>query len=253
MAWSDLARHGNRHKRYLNLYGEARYNQPLIDSGAALMIARLLSLIVLSILTCSVFAADAKVLKWPELQPDAPVLRKTIASMSQEQKSRLMRAIQQLDLKQQVDGGKVKASNLTSADTTLLKEDFKDLKPLIGEIEAFEKKRVTEMIPSLNGQVVELSGYVLPLKLKGKKVTEFLLVPVIGACIHVPAPPPNQMIVVQYPNGFPQGELFTPVTVTGKLAIKSSKANLALADGASDVEVGYQMLASEVREYKAAK
>ena len=217
------------------------------------MIARLLTLIVLSILTVSVFAADAKILKWQELQPDAPVLRKSISSMSQEQKNRLMRAIQQLELKQQVDGGKVKASSITAADIALLKEDFKDLKSLIGDIENFEKKRVTDMIPSLNGQVVELSGYVLPLKLKGKKVTEFLLVPVIGACIHVPAPPPNQMVVVQYPAGFPQGEMFTPVTVTGKLAIKSTKANLALADGANDVDVGYQMSASEVREYKTAK
>lgn len=200
-----------------------------------------------------VLAADAKVLKWQDLQPDAPALRKSIGSMSQEQKIRLMRAIQQIDLKRQLDGGKLKATSLTATDTTLLKEDFKDLKPLISDIESFEKKRVEEMIPSLNGQVVELSGYVLPLKLKGKKVTEFLLVPVIGACIHVPAPPPNQMVVVQYPDGFPQGEMFTPVTVMGKLTIKSSKANLALADGANDVEVGYQMLASEVREYKQTK
>lgn len=218
-----------------------------------MMMARLLILIMASALSCAVLAADAKALKWQDLQPDAPVLRKTIASMSQEQKNRLMRAIQQLELKQQVDAGKVKASNITAADTALLKEDLKDLKPLISEIENFEKKRVAEMIPSLNGQVVELSGYVLPLKLKGKKVTEFLLVPVIGACIHVPAPPPNQMIVVQYPEGFPQGEFFAPVTVTGKLAIKSTKANLALADGANDVEVGYQMQASEVREYKSSK
>ena len=217
------------------------------------MIARVLVLIMAILLSNLAVAANVKVLKWPELQPDAPVLRKTIVAMSQEQKSRLMRAIQQLELKQQIDSNKVKTANLTATDHALLKEDFKELKPLIAEIETFEKKRTTEMIPSLQGQVVEISGYLLPLKLKGKLVTEFLLVPVIGACIHVPAPPPNQMVVVQYPAGFPQGDLFAPITVVGKISIKSSKANLALADGAADVEVGYQMLASEVRAYQSTK
>lgn len=217
------------------------------------MIARVFVLIVATVLTHFAVASETKVLKWPQLQPDNPALRKTITDMSQEQKSRLMRAIQALELKQQIENNKVKPANLTASDLGLLKEDFKELKPLIAEIETFEKKRVSEMIPSLQGQVIELSGYLLPLKLKGKLVTEFLLVPVIGACIHVPAPPPNQMVVVQYPAGFPQGDLFSPVTVVGKVAIKSTKANLALADGASDVEVGYQMLASEVREYKSKR
>ncbi|MBM5572419.1 MULTISPECIES: DUF3299 domain-containing protein [Deefgea] len=215
--------------------------------------ARVLLILIAALFSNLVLAAEAKVVKWPQLQPDDPALRKAITSMNQEQKSRLMRAIQQLELKQQLESNKVKPANLTAADVALLKEDLKDLKPLISEIEAFEKKRISEMIPSLQGQVIELSGYLLPLKLKGKLVTEFLLVPVIGACIHVPAPPPNQMVVVQYPAGFAQGDLFAPVTVVGKLAIKSAKANLALADGAADVDVGYQMLASEVRAYNTTK
>ncbi|QZA77692.1 DUF3299 domain-containing protein [Deefgea tanakiae] len=217
------------------------------------MIARIVFIFMAAMLTSLAMATEVKVLKWQQLQPDNPALRKTITSMSQEQKSRLMRAIQQLELKQQLEGNKVKPANLTAADLALLKEDIKDLKPLIVEIESFEKKRVSEMIPSLQGQVIELSGYLLPLNLKGKLVTEFLLVPVIGACIHVPAPPPNQMVVVQYPAGFPQGDLFAPITVQGKVTLKSTKANLALADGAADVEVGYQMLASEVRAYKATQ
>jgi len=215
--------------------------------------ARVLLILIAALFGSVALAAEVKVVKWPQLQPDDPALRKTITSMNQEQKSRLMRAIQQLELKQQIDSNKVKSANLTATDHALLKEDFKELKPLIVEIETFEKKRISEMIPSLQGQVIELSGYLLPLKLKGKLVTEFLLVPVIGACIHVPAPPPNQMVVVQYPAGFAQGDLFAPVTVVGKLAIKSAKANLALADGAADVEVGYQMLASEVRAYNTTK
>ncbi|WP_157314311.1 DUF3299 domain-containing protein [Chitinibacter sp. GC72] len=188
--------------------------------------------------------------KWSDLQPDSASLRATINKMTQEEKTRLMRAVQQRELKAMLDNGKLKASELTPNDIKLIKENHSELSGLINEIEAFEKKRTREMIPALNNQQVQLDGYLLPLKQNGKKITEFLLVPVIGACIHVPAPPPNQMVVVQYPKGYEQGELFAPVTIIGKLTIKSTKANLALADGASDVAVGYQMQAGEVREYK---
>ncbi|WP_410500083.1 DUF3299 domain-containing protein [Chitinibacter sp. S2-10] len=202
------------------------------------------------LLALNVWASEVKQVKWPDLQPDSVTLRSAVGKMNQEEKVRLMRAVQQRELKAMLDNGKLKATDLTQNDIKLIKENYSDLKALIVEIEAFEKKRTTEMSQALNNQLVQIDGYLLPLKQNGKKVTEFLLVPVIGACIHVPAPPPNQMIVVQYPKGYEQGELFAPVTIVGKLTIKSSKANLALADGASDVAVGYMMAASDVLEYK---
>ncbi|WP_373974302.1 DUF3299 domain-containing protein [Chitinibacter sp. SCUT-21] len=213
---------------------------------------RQLLLIALTVFSLNTWANDVKNIKWSDLQPDSPTLRATVNKMSQDEKTRLMRAVQQRELKIMLDNGKLKASDLTQNDIKLIKENYSDLKPLIAEIEAFEKKRTKEMIPALNNQVVEIDGYLLPLKQNGKKVVEFLLVPVIGACIHVPAPPPNQLIVVQYPKGYEQSNLFAAVTVSGKLAIKSSTANLSLADGASDVPVGYTLAANEVREYKKA-
>lgn len=43
----------------------------------------------------------------------------------------------------------------------------------------------------LNRRDIRIPGFVLPLEFDGTKVTEFLLVPYAGACIHVPPPPPN--------------------------------------------------------------
>lgn len=206
--------------------------------------------LAIAALSFNAWANEAKPVKWADLQPDSPSLRATVNKMTQEEKMRLMRAVQQRELKTMLDNGKIKASDLTQNDIKLIKENYSAYAPLIKEIELFEKKRSSEMIPALNNQMVQIDGYLLPLKQNGKKVTEFLLVPVIGACIHVPAPPPNQMVVVQYPKGYEHSELFAPITVTGKLIIKSTQANLALADGASDVAVGYQMQASDVREYK---
>ena len=47
--------------------------------------------------------------------------------------------------------------------------------------------------PALNGQRVRIPGFVVPLERKGDEVSEFLLVPYFGACVHVPPPPSNQI------------------------------------------------------------
>jgi hypothetical protein len=50
---------------------------------------------------------------------------------------------------------------------------------------------------ALDGNNVRLPGFIVPLEVsKEGKVTEFFLVPYVGACIHVPPPPPNQLIYV---------------------------------------------------------
>jgi len=67
------------------------------------------------------------------------------------------------------------------------------------------------LMPGLDGRDVKLPGYVLPLDFDGTLVKSFLLVPYVGACIHVPPPPPNQIVFVQLKGGFKSPELFAPV------------------------------------------
>ena len=63
------------------------------------------------------------------------------------------------------------------------------------------------VVDELNGRTVRMGGYVLPFDLVGgRQVTRFLLVPYVGACIHVPPPPPNQLIYV---------ETDEPIEITG--------------------------------------
>lgn len=50
---------------------------------------------------------------------------------------------------------------------------------------------------ALNGKRVEIDGYVVPLEFEATRVKEFLLVPYVGACIHVQSPPTNQIIYVK--------------------------------------------------------
>jgi len=49
---------------------------------------------------------------------------------------------------------------------------------------------------ALNGTRVRIAGFVVPLEGQRGEVSEFLLVPYFGACIHTPPPPPNQIIHV---------------------------------------------------------
>ncbi len=50
---------------------------------------------------------------------------------------------------------------------------------------------------ALNKKLVSVPGFMVPLEDDADQVSEFLLVPFAGACIHVPPPPPNQMIYVK--------------------------------------------------------
>lgn len=93
----------------------------------------------------------------------------------------------------------------------------------------------------LDGKLVRIPGFVVPLDFGSEGVTTFLLVPYVGACIHVPPPPSNQLILVntETPQAF--GGLFEPVTVTGVLGTSASETELA--------DVGYVIAARDVAPY----
>jgi hypothetical protein len=110
----------------------------------------------------------------------------------------------------------------------------------------------TAVVEKLNGQNVRIPGYLLPLEAAGGKVTEFLLVPYVGACIHVPPPPPNQIVHVQVIQigGHNSGKLFDPVWVIGKMTVKSMAKELYLLDGSADIDIGYAMHATQIKPYQ---
>jgi hypothetical protein len=90
------------------------------------------------------------------------------------------------------------------------------------------------VVAELDGKRVSLGGYVVPLDFESTKVTEFLLVPFVGACIHVPPPPANQIVYVRSADGFEVGGLFDPVTVVGTL--RTSQESTGLADAGYSLE-----------------
>lgn len=102
----------------------------------------------------------------------------------------------------------------------------------------------------LSGKKVRLPGYLLPLEFEGTSVREFLLVPYIGACIHTPPPPPNQMVFVKLTKAYAANGLFEPVWVEGAIKAEHGTHGLFLVDGRSDVDVGYELDGLKVEPYK---
>ena len=120
----------------------------------------------------------------------------------------------------------------------------------IDEFNARAKENETKLVAELDGKTVRMPGYVLPIEFSGTRVIEFMLVPYVGACVHTPPPPANQMVHVKLEQGFENEGLFMPVWVTGQISTAMSTQALAFDDGATQVEVGYSISASAVVPYE---
>jgi hypothetical protein len=88
------------------------------------------------------------------------------------------------------------------------------------------------VVEALDGKIVKLAGFVVPLEGDGNAISEFLLVPYVGACIHVPPPPPNQIVhVIAEQDEAIAYYQFAAVWVTGKLSAQRYNSQFG--------EVGY--------------
>lgn len=88
----------------------------------------------------------------------------------------------------------------------------------------------TKVRPEFNNKRIRIAGYIVPIEYDDNQViTEFFLVPYFGACIHVPPPPPNQLIYVKHPKGFTLPDLYTPFWVDGTVVIETQENELGLS------------------------
>ncbi|MDO6564324.1 DUF3299 domain-containing protein [Amphritea sp. 1_MG-2023] len=97
------------------------------------------------------------------------------------------------------------------------------------------------IVPEMDGKMIRIPGFVVPLVEEGMAVTEFFLVPYFGACIHVPPPPSNQMIHVTFEPGTNVENLYDAVWISGELKV----ATVAHQLGTS----GYTMEAYQIEPY----
>ena len=214
---------------------------------------RITCLIILALAASAASAQNARQILWQDLAPKtSSVAADPFEKLTREQLLTLSDVAATRERK--AKGEKISADDLAREmfGTKRLEQEGLDVDGLLGKRKELAKQRKAQgetVNGALDGQAIRIPGYVLPLEITGKRVTEFLLVPWVGACIHTPPPPPNQIVYVKTDTPFEVTTLFAPVWVTGRLATGATKRELTLLDGSSDIDIGYTVRASRVEPY----
>ena len=198
-------------------------------------------------------AEQVRQITWKNLVPQVEVYNDPFLELTPEQKLDLVVVSRTRQLQSEgVDITPEQTERLTNALTRLEKDhiDIDGLLSLRGEIAAKRKHAMESVNETLNEQQVRLAGYVLPLEMDGLKITEFLLVPYVGACIHEPVPPANQIVLVKFAQGIEVAGRFTPVWVQGKMMTQIGTTKLYLIDGNADIPRSYTLEAGSIEVYK---
>jgi len=99
--------------------------------------------------------------------------------------------------------------------------------------------------PSMDGKRIRISGFMIPLEQQAEQISEFLLAPYFGACIHVPPPPANQLIYVVLAKPIALSESMTDVWVEGTLSTEKMGTDMG--------QSAYRLAGVSVKPYQAAK
>jgi hypothetical protein len=208
---------------------------------------------------------DFTTIDWNDLLPSeffatekqADLLQERLEALPDSAKTAVQKIRSQRALRKNIAEGSFKTEDLSLDNKKLIETDYvakfpqaaafvNDVALLIAEYDALDQATNSD----LDGETVRMPGYVLPLEFDGTKTIEFLLVPTVGACIHVPAPAPNQIVHVRFPSGFESQGLYAPVFVTGRISAIGATVDLSLVDGQSPVETGYRLEATLIEPYK---
>jgi len=151
---------------------------------------------------------------WEELMPEGEEER--LAEMYQAQMARLY------------SGGGVAEGS--AADQAIQIGTFNTVDEIMGQ--------------AADGMKIRLPGYTVPFEYgKDAQISEFLLVPYYGACLHAPPPPPNQTVFVKTEDKIKLRGLSQAVWIEGTL--RTARQDTDLADAAYTIE----MTGWEIYEY----
>ena len=116
-------------------------------------------------------------------------------------------------------------------------------------MEALDKLKATwdnaPAEPALNGKKGRIAGFALPLERVGDKVTEFLIVPYFGACIHTPPPPANQIIHAKSAKPLTGVRMMQALWTYGTITVQRGETTWGVA--------GYRLTVDKVAPYEEPK
>jgi hypothetical protein len=102
--------------------------------------------------------------------------------------------------------------------------------------------RIPASVKQLESKIIRIPGFIVPLTDDWDSFDEFLIVPDPQACIHVPPPPPNQIVYVKTKKKLPASLMDYPLWFQGKLKIVNTNSDFGRA--------GYQLTLQRMEIYK---
>ena len=85
----------------------------------------------------------------------------------------------------------------------------------------------TRVIEAFDGKAIRIPGFIVPLEQNDEqKATAFFVVHYFGACLHMPPPPPNQILYVEYKEGIAVENLYDPYWFEGTVKIDNHESAL---------------------------
>lgn len=116
---------------------------------------------------------------------------------------------------------------------------WETLKTLEVDAKTKKNKMSTELTNSL-GKEMTIKGFMMPLEYDAKEISEFLLMPYVPSCLHIPPPPANQLVLVKMKKGTKVKPTFMPVELKGKIKVEDNK----------ELESSYLMEGLSMKELK---
>ena len=98
------------------------------------------------------------------------------------------------------------------------------------------------VVDELDGKRVKIPAYITPLDFDGNtRMKEFLLVPYVGACMHTPPPPANQIVHAESADTIELKSIYDAVWAIGTIRTQTVKSDIA--------ESGYRLEVEQVLPY----
>lgn len=229
---------------YLMLLIEKHVKEKLAAKrGYINMTSKLLSLLFLIVSTQSL----CQTLTWSDLLPKLPALDDPFLALTQDQLYLVSMVSRYNEINDLTETQRASRKNITEQ----LGREGIDVYALLSVREHVKTKRMERLLTpnkDILGKASKLPGFIIPIRLNGVLVTEFFLVPTAGACIHTPPPPPNQIVLVSYPEGIELPSLYEAFWIQGTLVSETEESSVSFSDGYSNIQSIYKLTAKNIEK-----
>ncbi|MGF1833177.1 DUF3299 domain-containing protein [Photobacterium sanguinicancri] len=208
----------------------------------------LLFTMVLGSVSLGCYGMDPITIEWQSLRPETAQNPITLPDLSDEERLQLQRVFTLMQSSGLQDTDRIALIKKQLKSKGIDVDELLELRRLY--IQA-QKKSAEAITTAFDGKNVRIPGFLVPIEFSDAMVTtDFLLVPVAGACIHMPPPPANQIVRISFPEGYEVKNVQYPVWVEGVIASSVKSEDVYIVDGTSNITMGYSLNASKVVDYE---